>query len=127
MGQRRPLVLVADDDADILELVRLRLLRSGYDALLARDGEEALALARASVPDIAVLDVGMPVIDGYTVAAELGNDEATKRIPVILLTARVQEADVSRGFAAGAADYITKPFSPELLATRVGAVLRRSR
>jgi DNA-binding response OmpR family regulator len=123
MDKRRPLVLVADDDGDILELVRLRLTRSGYDPLLAADGAEALMLARAYLPDIVVLDVGMPGIDGYAVTTELRAGDETVDIPVILLTARAQESDVSQGMGVGADDYITKPFSPEFLATRIAAVL----
>jgi DNA-binding response OmpR family regulator len=123
MEKRRPLVLVADDDNDILELVRLRLIRSGYDPLVATDGAEALMLARAYLPDIVVLDVGMPDLDGYAVTAELRAGDETAGIPIILLTARAQEADVDAGIGAGADDYITKPFSPEFLATRISAVL----
>ena len=121
--ERRPLVLVADDDSDILELVRMRLARSGYDPLLASDGAEALTLARAYLPDVIVLDVGMPVMDGYAVTAELHKGEETSAIPVILLTARAQERDVDEGMGAGADDYITKPFSPEFLSSRVAAML----
>jgi DNA-binding response OmpR family regulator len=123
MERIRPLVLVADDDEDILELVRLRLGRS-YDTLVARDGAEALALARTHKPDVAVLDVTMPLLDGYSVSRELSRDPSTSSIPVILLTARAQASDVSEGLAAGAHDYVTKPFSPELLRTRVAAALK---
>jgi DNA-binding response OmpR family regulator len=123
MERIRPLVLVADDDEDILELVRLRLARC-YDMLVARDGTEALALARLHRPDAAVLDVTMPGLDGYTVARELSRDPMTDSIPVILLTARAHAGDVSEGLAAGAQDYVTKPFSPELLQARVASVLK---
>jgi CheY-like chemotaxis protein len=123
MTSVRPLVLVADDDEDILALVRLRLARSGYDTVVARDGEEALAIARAQRPVVAVLDVSMPMADGYAVAATLRADAATAGIGVILLTARALPSDVERGYAAGADDYVTKPFSPELLARRVEALV----
>ena len=121
----RPLVLVADDDADILALVSFRLQRAGYDVVQAGDGEEALRLAREQRPDLAVLDVMMPRLTGDEVTRQLRASEETSRIPVILLTARVQEADVARGFEAGADDYIKKPFSPQELRARVQAILGR--
>jgi CheY-like chemotaxis protein len=125
-GRERPLVLIADDDEDILELVRLRLSRCGYETVLARDGAEALAVAAARRPDVALLDVTMPELDGYAVTAELRRDPATHGIPVILLTALAQGGDVERGFALGADDYVTKPFSPQELEGRVAAVLGRA-
>lgn len=120
-----PLVLVADDDEDILGLVSFRLERSGYEVAAAKDGEEALRLARELSPALVVLDVMMPRLDGYEVTRRLRDDETTRGIPVILLTARAQEADVARGFEAGADDYLRKPFSPQELAARVQAVLGR--
>lgn len=122
---QQPLVLVADDDADILALVAFRLERSGYSVVTAADGEEALRVARERHPDLAVLDVMMPKLTGYDVTRALRAEEATARMPVILLTARVQEADVARGFEAGADDYVKKPFSPQELRARVQAVLGR--
>ena len=119
----RPVVLVADDDDDIRDLVAFRLDRAGYEVLRAGDGQQALDLAKEHVPDLAVLDVMMPKLTGYDVTRELRADAATSRIPVILLTARVQEADVARGFEAGADDYVKKPFSPQELKARVQAVL----
>ena len=118
-------ILVADDEDDIRELVVYRLGRSGYAVVEARDGEEAVRLAVEHIPDLAVLDVMMPKLDGYEVTRRLRDTEATKAIPVILLTARAQEADVSRGFDAGADDYLKKPFSPDELVSRVRAVLGR--
>jgi DNA-binding response OmpR family regulator len=120
-----PLVLVADDDPDILTLVGFRLERAGYEVLPARDGEEALALALERQPDLAILDVMMPKLDGYEVTQRLRDNAATSGMPVILLTARVQEADITRGFEAGADDYIKKPFSPQELRARVQAILGR--
>jgi DNA-binding response OmpR family regulator len=121
----QPVVLAADDDEDILELIVFRLERSGYTVLQARDGAEALELARRSRPDLAVLDVMMPKIDGFELTRRLREDDATTRMPIILLTARTQEADVQRGFDVGADDYIRKPFSPQELGARVQAVLGR--
>jgi DNA-binding response OmpR family regulator len=120
-----PLVLVADDDPDILTLVGFRLERAGYEVLPARDGDEALALALERQPDLAILDVMMPKLDGYEVTQRLRDNAATSGMPVILLTARVQEADITRGFEAGADDYIKKPFSPQELRARVQAILGR--
>jgi DNA-binding response OmpR family regulator len=118
-------VLVADDDEDILQLVSFRLERAGYTVVTAADGQQALAAAREHQPDLAVLDVMMPGLNGYEVTRRLREDPATAAIPVILLTARVQEADVSRGFEAGADDYLRKPFSPQELRSRVQAILAR--
>jgi DNA-binding response OmpR family regulator len=119
----RPLVLVADDDPDILALVRFRLERDGYEVLSAPDGETALDLALARAPDLAVLDVMMPRLDGYEVTRRLREHGPTTTIPIILLTARVQEPDLERGFEAGADDYVTKPFSPQALGERIQAAL----
>ena len=121
----RPLVLVADDDSDILALVRFRLEQDGYEVLSAPDGETALDLALARPPDLALLDVMMPRLDGYEVTRRLRDHGPTATIPIILLTARVQEPDVQRGFEAGANDYVTKPFSPQALGERVQAALGR--
>jgi DNA-binding response OmpR family regulator len=121
----RPVVLVADDDQDILTLVSFRLERAGYDVIQAHDGEEAVRLAVEHSPDLAVLDVMMPKLDGYEATRRLRDHEPTSTLPVILLTARVQEADVARGVAAGADDYVKKPFSPQELGARVQAALGR--
>ncbi len=120
-----PLVLVADDDPDILDLVRYRLERSGYAVATAADGVEALRLADELSPALAVLDVMMPALNGFEVTKRLRETPATAGIPVILLTARAQEADVQEGFASGADDYLRKPFSPRELSARVQAILGR--
>lgn len=126
MSERdRPLVLVADDDPDILQLVSLRLASSGYEVMAAGDGEQALNAALERTPDLALLDVMMPKLDGYEVTARLRSDERTRHTPVILLTARVQEEDVARGTQAGADDYVKKPFSTQELRERVQAALGR--
>jgi DNA-binding response OmpR family regulator len=121
----QPVILAADDDPDILQLVAFRLGRSGYRVLQANDGEEALALAMEDPPDLAVLDVMMPKMDGLEVARRLRAAEATKHIPIIMLTARAQDTDVQGGFEAGANDYLRKPFSPRELRTRIQALLAR--
>jgi DNA-binding response OmpR family regulator len=118
-----PLVLVADDDDDILSLVTFRLERWGYRVLQAVDGAQALDLARERKPDLAVLDVMMPRLTGLEVARALREDESTRELPVILLTARVQDSDVQAGLEAGATCYVRKPFSPRELWERVEALL----
>ena len=120
---RRPVVLVADDDADILSLVSFRLERSGYDVIQARTGEDALRLALEHVPDLAVLDVTMPGLDGYSVTRELRGHQETQSMPVILLTARAQVEDVAHGLGAGADDYVKKPFDAGDLRARVERLL----
>ena len=112
-------VLVADDDDDILLLVTTRLRRDGFDVIQARDGDEALDLALEHRPAIAVLDIGMPGLDGLAVVRAIRSDDATKEMRVILLTAKAQESDVRRGFDAGADAYVKKPFSPADLSARV--------
>ncbi|HYY34588.1 MAG TPA: response regulator [Gaiellaceae bacterium] len=124
-GNGRPLVLVADDDPDILSLVALRLERAGYEVVVARNGEEAVTRAVERTPDIALLDVMMPRLDGYEATARLRAHDATRHMPVILLTARVQEADIARGIEAGADDYVKKPFSTQELRDRIQAALGR--
>jgi DNA-binding response OmpR family regulator len=121
----RPVILAADDDEDILELVAFRLERSGYTVVQARDGEEAWRLALDKKPDLAVLDIMMPKLNGFELTRRLRAEEATSRIPIILLTARAQDVDVQQGFDAGADDYIRKPFSPQELRARVQSILGR--
>jgi DNA-binding response OmpR family regulator len=117
------LVLVADDDEDILLLVRTRLQRDGYDVVSASRGDRALALARERQPRVAVLDIGMPGLDGLEVLREIRADESLRRTLVVLLTAKAQESDVRRGYDSGADAYVKKPFSPAELSTRVRVLL----
>lgn len=120
-----PTILVADDEEDLRELVAYRLTRSGYAVIAARDGEEALRLAGERAPDLMVLDVMMPRLDGYELTRRVRAEDSLRAIPIILLTARSQEADVDRGFEVGADDYLKKPFNPDELVARVRAVLGR--
>lgn len=120
-----PLILAADDDEDIAAFLEFRLMREGYRVILARDGEDAFQQAVAHEPALAILDVMMPRLDGYELTRRLRTTETTRSMRIILLTARVQEADIARGFEAGADDYLRKPFSPEELSLRVAAVLAR--
>jgi DNA-binding response OmpR family regulator len=118
-------VLLAEDDADIRDLVTFKLREAGYEVRAFEDGLTALASAREDQPDLAVLDIMMPGMSGLDVCRELRADPATSEVPVILLTARAQESDIENGFAAGADDYVVKPFSPRELAMRVHEVLAR--
>ena len=117
------LVLCADDDEDILSLVSLRLQRAGFEVVTAADGDEAVEIARARRPALAVLDVMMPKRTGYEVLAELRNDETLREMKVILLSARVQEGDVARGMEAGADAYLAKPFKARDLVSKVQELL----
>jgi DNA-binding response OmpR family regulator len=112
-------VLVADDDDDILLLVTTRLQRDGFEVVQARNGLEAIARVQEHKPAVAVLDVGMPGLDGIEVLAAIRSDPALTRTRVLLLTAKAQESDVRRGFDAGADAYVKKPFSPAELGARV--------
>jgi DNA-binding response OmpR family regulator len=118
-----PLILVADDDDDILFLVTTRLKRDGFDVIEARSGDEALTLAQTRRPDVAVLDVGMPGLDGLEVLEQIRADDALIGMRVLLLTAKAQESDVRRGYDAGADAYVRKPFSPTELSARVRELL----
>ena len=121
-----PLVLVADDDEDILLLVTTRLRRDGFDIISARSGDEALALVRERRPALAVLDIGMPGLDGVQVLEQIRADDDLRAMLVVLLTAKAQESDVRRGFDAGADAYVKKPFSPADLSARVRELLGSS-
>jgi DNA-binding response OmpR family regulator len=118
-----PLVLVADDDEDILLLVTTRLKRDGFEIVQASNGDEALAVARERRPALAVLDIGMPGLDGVEVLEQIRADDDLRAMKVLLLTAKAQESDVRRGFDAGADAYVKKPFSPADLSARVRELL----
>ncbi len=120
---RGRLVLVADDEEDILALVTTILERSGHEVIPVRDGAEALAAVRERRPDLAVLDVAMPELDGLEVLRRLRADAETSGLPVVLLSAQAQEADVKRGYATGASAYVKKPFTPRDLAARIDELL----
>jgi two-component system alkaline phosphatase synthesis response regulator PhoP len=118
-------ILVVDDEQDILELLKFKFSKEGYQVTCAASGEEALRCVRSEAPDLIVLDLMLPGIDGIEVARELKNDFDTKSIPIVMVTAKGEEADIVTGLELGADDYITKPFSPRILIARVKAVLRR--
>ena len=120
---RKPLVLVVDDEPAIVRLVRATLERDGLTVVTAGRGEDAVTIVSEERPDLVVLDVMMPGIDGFETLRRI---RAQSQVPVILVTARVADADKLRGFQNGADDYLTKPFNPDELSARVAAVLRRS-
>jgi two-component system phosphate regulon response regulator PhoB len=118
-------VLIVDDDPDIRELMEFKLNQMGFEVHTEGDGESGYAAACDVLPDVVVLDWMMPKLSGLEVCAQLRATPELERVGVILLTGKSQEADVQRGFAAGADDYILKPFSPRELVSRVEAVLAR--
>lgn len=118
-------VLVVDDEEDILELVEYNLTRNGYKVTAVTTGEEALKAARSKNPELIVLDLMLPGVDGLEVCRILKGDVKTSHVPVVMLTAKGEEADVVTGLELGADDYVTKPFSPRVLLARIRAVLRR--
>ena len=119
-------ILVVDDEPDILNLLEYNLKRAGFQAILAKDGPEAIEAAKAHRPDLVLLDIMLPDMEGTEVLRRLKAVEATASIPVIMLTAKGEEVDKIVGFELGAEDYITKPFSPRELILRVKAVLKRT-
>ncbi|MEJ2168161.1 MAG: response regulator transcription factor, partial [Desulfobacterales bacterium] len=118
-------ILVVEDEEDILELVRFNLVKEGYQVAGALTGEDALKKARAEAFDLVVLDLMLPGIDGLEVAKKLKSDQKTGQVPILMLTAKGEEADIVTGLELGAEDYVTKPFSPRVLVARVRAILRR--
>ena len=118
-------VLLVDDDPVILKLLQVNFEMEGYAVITANDGAEGLARARAERPDIVLLDIMMPKMDGLEVTRALKSDSATRSIPIILLSAKAQVSDVQQGKDIGADDYLTKPFDPLELLERVGHLLNR--
>ena len=120
-------ILAVDDEADILTLLDYNLSKAGFTVIQAQDGPEAVELAKREKPDLIILDIMMPSMEGTDVCKILKQDEAASRIPIIMLTAKGEEIDRIVGLELGADDYITKPFSPRELILRVKAVLKRGR
>ena len=119
-------ILVIDDEKDLIELVRYNLEKDGFNVKGAQDGESGLSTAIKELPDLIVVDLMLPGVDGLDVCRSLRMDKRTTRIPIIMLTAKSEESDRILGLELGADDYITKPFSPRELVARIKAVLRRS-
>lgn len=118
-------VLVVDDDSDICELIAFKLAAMGHEVLVEHDGKSGLATAKRTRPDLVILDCMMPAMTGPEVCRQLRADDDLSQVPIILLTAKAQENDIKKGFAAGSDDYIVKPFSPRELAKRVENLLAR--
>ena len=120
-------ILVVEDDPVVRELIEFKLSSAGHDVMLEPDGEAGLAKARSEKPDVVILDWMMPKLTGLEVCEAIRADEAISGTKVLLLTARAQEADVERGFAAGVDDYLLKPFSPRELLARVDALVSKKK
>ncbi|MFP4113730.1 MAG: response regulator [Spirochaetota bacterium] len=118
-------ILVVDDEHDILELIRFNLERDGYAVFTVDTGEAALAQSARLKPDLVILDLMLPGLDGVEVCRRLKKGEATRSIPILMLTAKAEDIDIVTGLEVGADDYVTKPFSPKVLVARVNAILRR--
>ncbi len=119
-------ILIVDDEADLASLVEFNLQQAGLETAVALTGEAALAMVRARLPDLVLLDLMLPDISGKEVCRRFRSDPRMKRVPIVMLTARGEEADRVEGFEVGADDYVTKPFSPRELVLRVKAILRRA-
>jgi len=122
----RETILVVEDEEDLLELARYNLAREGYQVIAVGSGEEALDAARTRLPDVVLLDLMLPGINGLDVCRLLKGDPRTRHVPVIMVTARGEDADVVLGLELGADDYVIKPFSPRVLVARVRVALRRA-
>ncbi|MDZ5646577.1 phosphate regulon transcriptional regulator PhoB [Nitrospirillum sp. BR 11828] len=122
----KPLVLIVEDEADLVTLLSYNLEKEGFRVLTANDGEEALLLADEQAPHLVLLDWMLPLMSGLEVCRQMRRNPKTREIPIIMLTARGEEADKVRGLNSGADDYISKPFSPTELVARIRAVLRRA-
>src|ERR1051326_8616542 len=120
-------ILVVDDEPDITALVAYHLARGGYRVSTASNGADALTAVRAERPSLVVLDLMLPGLSGYEVIEQIRQDPATTDLPVLMLTARKEESDRVKGLTLGADDYLTKPFSPQEMVLRVGAILRRAK
>ena len=120
-------ILIVDDEEDIIELIKYNLKNEGYTVLTALTGERAIKMARQSQPDLMVLDLMLPGIDGLEVTRYLRGNDQTSDMPIVMLTAKGEESDIVTGLELGANDYISKPFSPKVLIARIRAILRRRR
>ena len=121
----RQRILVVDDEEDLQELIRYNLEKEGYDAICVGTGEEALAATRKQAPDLILLDLMLPGIDGFETCRQLKGQPQSAAIPIVMLTARGEDADIVAGIELGADDYMTKPFSPRVLVARIRNILRR--
>jgi len=120
-------ILIVEDDRDIVEMVEYNLREQGYETLSALNGEDGVELARRQRPNLIILDIMLPIMDGFEVCRTLKSNDITAQIPIIILSAKSQETDKVVGLELGADDYVTKPFSPRELIARIRAILRRDR
>ena len=120
-------ILVVDDEEDILELITYNLMKEGYHVITAASGEAAISKAHKEKPDLILLDLMLPGVDGLDVYRELKKKQDTSQIPIIMVTAKTEDADIITGLELGSDDYVTKPFSPKVLLARIKAVLRRKK
>ena len=120
-------ILVVDDEEDLQELLSYNLEKEGYAVTCVSSGEEALSAVKKKIPDLIVLDLMLPGIDGFEVCRNLKNENKTARIPIVMLTAKGEDSDIVAGLELGADDYVTKPFSPNVLIARIRMALRRRR
>ena len=119
-------ILIVDDEEDIRELLQFNLVKEGYDVILADTGERSLELAKNKNPQLIVLDLMLPGIDGLSVCKKLKSEPKTASIPIVMLTAKGEESDIVTGLEIGADDYVTKPFSPKVLIARIRKLLRKT-
>ena len=119
----KPKILLIDDEQKVLDLIGFRLQLLGYRVITARSGEEALALASSDLPNLIILDIAMPGMDGLAVCSRLKKSESLNAIPVLMLTARCDMEDVNKAMAEGAADYLVKPYDPAVLQMKIGQCL----
>lgn len=120
-------ILIVEDEPDILEMVRYNLAQAGFDVVVAEDGETALSRVREAIPNLVILDLMLPGLDGLEVCKHLKQDARTREVPILMLTARKEEVDRIVGLELGADDYVIKPFSPRELVLRIRAILRRGK
>jgi len=117
-------ILIIDDEPQLVELLKIRLEANDYEVLVAADGQEGLKAARSKKPDLIILDLMLPKVDGFTVCRMLKFDEKYKNIPIIMFTARAQDSDKRLGKEVGADDYVTKPFDPQVLLDKISKLLQ---
>jgi len=123
MDNNKKKILVIDDESSLVEMLSIRLEANNYQVIAASDGQEGLDKARSENPDLIILDLMLPKLDGYQVCRMLKSDEKYKQIPIVIFTARAQESDIKAGNEAGADAYITKPFEPAILLDKVSQLL----
>jgi len=123
MGRRK--VLIIEDDRDIVEMLEYHLQEAGYETVSALNGQDGIAIAKKQQPDLIILDIMLPIVDGFEVCRTLKQDDTVAHVPIIILSAKSQETDKIIGLELGADDYVTKPFSPRELIARTKAILRR--